>query len=100
MVDFKSLKKQSKAGSDLEKLNKALESSNFKKGSDNEDKFWKPQPDKAGNFSAEIRFLPAPPQDGEDSLPWVKVFHHGFQGPQGGWLIDNCLTTIGKEFPV
>jgi len=36
-----------------------------------------------------FRFLPAAEADGDDALPWVKVFSHGFQGP-GGWLIDNC----------
>jgi hypothetical protein len=46
-----------------------------------------------------IRFLPAAPADGDDSLPWVRVFGHGFQGP-GGWLIDNCLTTINAKCPV
>jgi hypothetical protein len=48
---------------------------------------------------AVIRFLPAPAADGDDALPWVRVFSHGFQGP-GGWLIDNCLTTVGEKCPV
>jgi len=61
-----------------------------------DDRFWKPTIDKSGNSYAVIRFLP--PTDGED-LPWVRVFNHGFKGP-GGWLIDNCLTTIGKPCPV
>jgi hypothetical protein len=46
-----------------------------------------------------IRFLPAPGVDGEDGLPWVRRFDHGFQGP-GGWFIDNCLTTVGEKCPV
>jgi hypothetical protein len=46
-----------------------------------------------------IRFLPAPAADGDDALPWVRVFSHGFQGP-GGWLIDNCLTTLNDKCPV
>lgn len=61
-----------------------------------DDRFWKPTIDKSGNSYAVIRFLP--PTDGED-LPWVRVFNHGFKGP-GGWLIDNCLTTVGKPCPV
>ena len=48
---------------------------------------------------ATIRFLDVSPEDGEDSLPWVKIFSHGFQGP-GGWLIDNCLTTNNVKCPV
>jgi hypothetical protein len=48
---------------------------------------------------ATIRFLPAPAVDGDDGLPWVRVFNHGFQGP-GGWFIDNCLTTVNEKCPV
>jgi hypothetical protein len=48
---------------------------------------------------AVIRFLPAPAADGDDALPWVRVFSHGFQGP-GGWFIDNCLTTLNDKCPV
>jgi len=48
---------------------------------------------------AVIRFLPTPAADGDDSLPWVRVFSHGFQGP-GGWFIDNCLTTLNEKCPV
>jgi hypothetical protein len=48
---------------------------------------------------AVIRFLPAPAVDGDEGLPWVRIFHHGFQGP-GGWLIDNCLTTVNEKCPV
>jgi hypothetical protein len=49
---------------------------------------------------ATIRFLPASESDGDDSLPWVKVFSHGFQGPGGQWLIDNCLTTKNQQCPI
>jgi hypothetical protein len=35
---------------------------------------------------ATIRFLPASPADGEDGLPWVKIFGHGFQGQAVGLL--------------
>ena len=60
-----------------------------------DDRFWKPEVDKAGNGSAIIRFLP--PSAGED-LPYVRLFSHGFQGP-GGWYIENSLTTIGEKDP-
>ena len=65
-------------------------------GRSDDDRFWKPEVDKAGNGYAVIRFLPAP--QGED-LPWVRMFSHGFQGP-GGWYIENSLTTLGKDDPV
>jgi hypothetical protein len=60
-------------------------------------RFWKVEPDKAGNGSAVIRFLPA---IDADKLPWVKIYSHGFQGPTGKWYIENCLTTIGQDDPV
>lgn len=60
-------------------------------------RFWKPERDKAGNASATIRFLP---RIEGDELPWVKVFSHGFKGPNGRWYIENSLTTLGKQDPV
>ena len=51
-------------------------------------------------FRSVIRFLPAPEVDGDDALPWVKSFTHGFQGPGGQWLIDECLTTKGQSCPI
>jgi hypothetical protein len=98
MSSFASLKKQS-SSSTLDKLSKAVEALNDKSSSDKPDNFWKPEVDKAGNGMATIRFLPSSPEDGEDSLPWVKIYSHGFQGP-GGWLIDNCLTTKGEQCPI
>ncbi len=95
MIDFSKMKQSS---GNLDKLAKAVEALNNSEGSSDKDKFWKPEVDKAGNGMATIRFLPTSPQDG-DSLPWVKIFSHGFQGP-GGWLIDNCLTTKNQQCPV
>jgi len=83
----------------LDKLTKAIDAINTSSESKDDDRFWQPTVDKAGNGTAIIRFLPASPEDGEDSLPWVRVFSHGFQGP-GGWLIDNCLTTLNEKCPV
>lgn len=62
-----------------------------------DDRFWKPERDKAGNARATIRFLPT--TEG-DELPWVKIFSHGFQGPGGKWYIENSLTTLGEADPV
>jgi hypothetical protein len=61
-----------------------------------DERFWKPEMDKTGVGSAIIRFLPAP--EGEE-LPWVKMYSHAFQG-NGGWYIENSLTTIGQKDPV
>ena len=97
MVDFSKMKKSS---GNLDKLKTAVEALNASsEGSSDKEKFWRPEVDKAGNGMATIRFLPASPADGEDGLPWVKIFGHGFQGP-GGWLIDNCLTTKNQQCPV
>jgi hypothetical protein len=99
MVDFAALKSQRQSGN-LDKLTKAIEALNASPdGAKAIDNFWKPEVDKAGNGMATIRFLDVSPEDGEDSLPWVKIFSHGFQGP-GGWLIDNCLTTNNDKCPV
>jgi len=59
--------------------------------------FWKPERDKAGNASATIRFLP---KHADDELPWVVLYTHGFKGPGGKWYIENCRSTIGDEDPV
>ena len=97
MSSFANLKRQS---GNLDKLTKAIEALNTSsEGGDSRDNFWKPEVDKSGNGMATIRFLPASPGDGDDALPWVKLFSHGFQGP-GGWLIDNCLTTKNQQCPV
>jgi hypothetical protein len=66
-------------------------------GSNDDNRFWTPSVDKAGNGYAVIRFLPEP--KGED-LPWVRVFSHGFQGPAGKWYIENSLTTFNEKDPV
>jgi hypothetical protein len=94
-MSFADLKKQSKMGSLTEKLIKQVEKLNDG-GSKDDDRFWKPVMDKGGTGSAVIRFLPAP--EGCD-LPWAQVWSHAFQGT-GGWLIDNCLTTLKQNCPV
>jgi len=95
-MDFKSLKKS--RGSSLEKLNSELNklAAPQSGGKESDDRFWKPEVDKAGNGFAIVRFLPAP--NGED-VPFVRLFDHAFKGP-GGWLIDGCLTTVNEKCPV
>ena len=99
MSSFANLKRNK---SSFEKLAKAIESTsqpNSEAGSKDDTRFWQPEVDKAGNGMAVIRFLPEPAVDGDDAIPWTRIFSHGFQGP-GGWLIDNCLTTLNDKCPV
>ncbi len=92
-LDFSALKKTRK--SSLENLSKKVEQLNKGSNRGADDRFWKPEPDSAGNGYAVLRLLPPPV--GED-LPFVQIFDHGFQGP-GGWYIENSLTTLGKDDP-
>jgi hypothetical protein len=99
MSSFANLKRNK---SSFDKLTKAIEATTqpAEAGSKEDTRFWQPEVDKSGNGMAVIRFLPAPAADGDDALPWVRVFSHGFQA-QGGWLIDNCLTTLdGAKCPI
>jgi len=93
---FATLKKSrtdslSKLLSESKKLNEGGQSA-----STEDNRFWQPQVDKAGNGYAVIRFMPEAPNE---DLPYVRTFSHGFQG-NGGWYIENCPTTIGQECPV
>lgn len=94
MVNFADLKKN--RASSFNKLNEQLSKMGQSYSNDDDNKYWKPEVDKAGNGFAVIRFLP-PPQ-GED-MPFVRIWDHGFQGP-GGWYIENSLTTLGLPDPV
>jgi len=99
MSSFANLKRNR---SSLDKLTKAIEAStqsNSEAGSKDDTRMWQPSVDKSGNGMAVIRFLPAPAVDGDEGLPWIRVFSHGVQGP-GGWYIDNCLTTLNEKCPV
>ena len=63
-----------------------------------DERIWKPELDKSGNGYAVIRFLPS--LEGEDSMPWAKLWNHAFQGPTGKWFIENSLTTLNQKDPV
>ena len=92
---FSALKRQ--RTSSLERLTKEINKlANKETTSSNDDRYWQPEVDKAGNGYAIIRFLPAPVNE---ELPWVRIFNHGFQGP-GGWYIENSLTTLNQPDPV
>ncbi len=94
-MSFANLKKKSRSGSLTDKLIKQVEKLNDK-GSNVDERIWKPSVDKSGNGYAIIRFLPEP--EGNE-LPWARVYTHAFQGP-GGWFIENSLTTLGQKDPV
>ena len=97
MTNFATLKKSS--GS-LDRLAKELEKMNAASSEKTEDtRFWYPDVDKSGNGMAVIRFLPPPAVDGDDALPWVRIFNHGFKGPSGKWYIENSLTTLNQKDP-
>jgi hypothetical protein len=96
MVNFADLKKN--RSTSLNKLNSQLEKISQKSYSDpNEGKIWKPKRDSAGNGFSIIRFLPP---TGDEEMPFVRIWDHGFQGPTGLWYIENSLTTINADDPV
>lgn len=84
----------------LEKLSGQIEKEDTKKGGFKDDRYWKPELDKAGNGYAVIRFLPiSEPDMGKLSVPFVRLWHHGFQGPTGLWYIENSRTTLNEKDP-
>jgi len=91
-----SLAAMKKTRMSFDDLAKKIEADGGQKYS-SDDRFFYPKLDENKNGQAVIRFLPA--KEGE-SMPWVKVFSHGFKGPNGRWFIEECPTTIGKECPV
>lgn len=105
-MDINTLRKL--RGSDFGKISQEFEkvaNPQSESKSYQDDRFWKLDPDKAGNATATIRFLPRTIKvvDGNevmDELPWVRMYTHGFQGPTGKWYIENSLTTIGENDPV
>ena len=63
----------------------------------NDERFWQPTRDKAGNGYAVIRFLPG---DAEAPTPWVRYWDHFFKGPTGQWYVEKSLTSIGQSDPL
>lgn len=94
MVDFKALKASSgdltRLANEIEKMNKP------QTFADNDETYWRPTLDKAGNGYARIRFLDAPAVDGDDAMPYVRYYNHSFQGPSGKWYIENNRGTLGR----
>ena len=99
-MNFSNLKKQSSKFDNLLKEVDKLNNPTYEKD-DTADLYWKPTPDKTGNALAVIRFLPGPAVDGEDALPFVRYFDHGFQcKATGKWFIEKSLTTFDEKDPV
>lgn len=84
---------RSNRNNDFSRITKEFEKTTSNNHAD--DRFWKPERDKAGNATATIRFLP---RAHGDELPWVKLFSHGFKNDSTGrWFIEDCLTTLTDE---
>ena len=97
-MDFNKLKSSQ---SNFDAITKALETKLSPEDQSNKNKYqddrlWKPELDKTGNGYAVIRFLPA--SNGEE-MPWQRVWSHAFKD-QGGWYIENSLTTLNHKDPV
>ena len=84
---------------DLTKLLEAASSGPGETKTDNrnDERFWQPTRDKAGNGYAVIRFLPG---DAEAPTPWVRYWDHFFKGPTGQWYVEKSLTSIGQADPL
>lgn len=92
---FANLKKSRQ--SHIAKLQDQLEKSKSgPRDNDLEKSFWKLVPDKVGNGSAIIRFLPGP----EGESDYVREWSYAFKGPTGKWYIERSPKTIGQEDPV
>lgn len=91
MADFSAFKKAQRSGG-INKLRDKVEKD--QKGNKyDDDRYWKPNIDKSGNGYAVIRFLPGIT---DDSMPYVRIYDHGFK-ENGKWFIDKCPTTIGEK---
>ena len=85
---------------DLSKLVQAASSGpgeQTKTDNRNDERFWQPTRDKAGNGYAVVRFLPG---DAEAPTPWVRYWDHFFKGPTGQWYVEKSLTSIGQADPL
>jgi len=89
-------KLKSSSASSIDKLREAKSKADTPSYKEDEARFWKPTKNKLGNASAVIRFLP---NKDVDQLPYTKLYNHAFKGP-GGWLFENCPTTLGRDCPV
>lgn len=94
MPSFAEMKSR-RGGSSLSQLNTELEKLGGKKNY-SDDRIWKPTPDKAGNYTGIIRFLPSVE---DEPVPITELYNHGFK-VGNRWFIENCPTTLGLDCPV
>jgi len=94
-MGFKDLKKRKNEL--LQQMMEEIDKNSSEGNKQGDDRFWKLTRDKQGNGSALIRFLPPV---GDETIPWVRIFSHSFQGPTGRWYIEKSLTTLGQDDPV
>lgn len=78
------------------KTSDAFSQDGKKEYDDKDERLWYPAGDKTESGSAVIRFLP-PKLDSKSPFAFVKLWHHGFKGPNGSWYIENCQTTLGRD---
>lgn len=83
--------------STFDKITKDIDSGGNQNSKKEDPRFWQMTPDKEGNGSAIIRWLPPV---GGDELPYVRVYSFGFKGPTGKWYINESPATIGLPDPV
>lgn len=95
-MDFSKLKNTSK--NSLDQLSKMVGALNQASYATN-DNLWEPELDKSGVGYAVIRFLPPAQVDGDNGVPFIRLWNHGFQH-NGRWFIENCPTTIDGQCPV
>lgn len=85
---------------DWGKVTEKIKTDETKKGFKKDERFWKHTPDKEGNATAIIRFLPD-----ADGNPYSKYYQHNFSYMDNGvkkYWIRNCLNTFGydRECPI
>ena len=105
-LDFSALKKMS-GSAGLAAVAKDFEELQKKTYEKDDDTYWYPQVDKAGNSRCEIRFLPASAQDIEFFLkkgidkapPFVRMYSYSIKY-NNKYYIENSLETLGQTDPV
>jgi hypothetical protein len=105
-LDFSALKKMS-GSAGLADVAKEFEKMQKKAYEKDDETYWYPDTDKAGNSRCEIRFLPASVSDIEAFLkkgidkapPFVRTYSYSIKY-QGKYYIENSLETLGQTDPV
>lgn len=99
-LSFLDMKRKDSAA-ELNAINKRIDELGAPGDYEKDARYWRPVIDKSNSGSAIIRFLQQPPMDGEDGLPFVRKWTHGFKSPKTGkWYIENSLTTLKMQDPV